>query len=134
MASIGGAARFRDFGITRGVRAIDIFGRSKDENRLWRHLAQEIQSAFDICAKAIFGVGGIFAELGGEMYDDVINTHPGRVEWAEHVEMRSAREIFGVKRAAHVRPEITTTACDKNSQKFQVSSFKFQASGFKSCA
>ena len=112
MARIAGAAGFRNLGIWRGMRAIDILGRSKDENRLWLHLAQEIQRAFDVCAKATFGVGGIFAELGGEMYDDVINTHPRRVEWAEHVEMRSAREIFGFKKAAHVRSEITAAACD----------------------
>jgi hypothetical protein len=123
MTRIGGATGFRNFGKTRGIRAVDILGRSKDENRLWRHRAQEIQGAFDICAKALFGIGRIFAELGGEMYDDVIGTHPRRVEWAEYVEMGSAREIFSVESSAHVRPEITATACDKNSQKFLVSSF-----------
>ncbi len=61
MAQILGAAGLRHFVKFVRVRSIDIFGRSKDEYRVWLHLPQQVDRALNICAKAILSVGGVLA-------------------------------------------------------------------------
>ena len=62
------------------MRAINIFRRSEDEHGVWLHLAQEIHRAFDVRAKAIFGVGGVLAQMRRQVNDDFISAHPGGVQ------------------------------------------------------
>ena len=94
------------------MRAINIFRRSEDENRVWLHLSQEIHRTFDIRTKTFFGVSGILAQVRRQVNDNFISAHPGGVQRAEHVQMRAPRKIFSLKEAAHVCPQITAAAGD----------------------
>ena len=94
------------------MRAINIFRRSENENRVWLHLSQEIHVAFDIRTKTILGVGGILAQMRRQVNNNFVSAHPGGVQRAEHVQMRAPRKVFSLKEAAHVGAKITAAACD----------------------
>jgi hypothetical protein len=79
---------------------------------LRRHFAQQVDGAFDIRAKALVGIRGIFAQVRGEMDYDVVGRHARSIQLVEDIKVRAPREIFSVEEAAHVRAEVTTTACN----------------------
>jgi hypothetical protein len=83
---------------------------------LRRHLAQQIDRALDISAKAVRCFHWIFAEVRGEVNYDVVSRDSRRIERIQNVELGTPREIVSVKEAAHVRAEVTAPACNKNSQ------------------
>ena len=116
MVRVVGEASLRHFIKVVRVRAVDIFSRRENEDRIRRHFAQDVDRAFDVCAKAIIGFVRIFTKVCSEMDDDVIAADASSVKWAENAQLRTSRQIFGVEELPHVCAEITTAACDENSQ------------------
>src|SRR5207253_5383206 len=64
------------------MRAINIFRRSEDEHGVWLHLAQEIHRAFDVRAKAIFGVGGVLAQMRRDRKSTRLNSSHVAISYA----------------------------------------------------
>ena len=50
--------------------------------------------------------------MGGEMDDDVVVSNAQNVAPVEDIELRAARKIVGIKKAAHVNAEIAAAAGD----------------------
>ena len=74
--------------------------------------------------KCLFSVGGIFAEVGGQVNYDVICADARGIERIEDIELRASRKVFGVEERADVSAEITAAACDKKFQVFESASFE----------
>jgi hypothetical protein len=92
------------------MRSVNIFSRSKNENGAGPHLLEQVYCPLDVRAKTRFGVGRILARIGGEMNHRVIVAYLRGVERVKNVELRTAREIIGLKEIAHVRAEIAAAA------------------------
>jgi hypothetical protein len=58
----------------------------------------------------------VLTKVGSEMDYDVVISDASSVKWAEDVQLRTSRQVFGIEELPHVCAEITTAACD---QKFQ---------------
>src|SRR5437660_7125767 len=69
---IVGDASLRHFLEIIRVRAIDVFGRSENKNRIRFRRTEQIYRAFDVRAKALLGVGRVFAEMSSEMNYDFV--------------------------------------------------------------
>ncbi len=53
------------------------------------------------------------------MYYNLVLADARTIERVEYVKLRASREIIGIEGGANVGAEITTAACNKNSQDFE---------------